>query len=37
MTVKERYEDAKARYAKLGVDTDKALEELKQYLKENEL
>ena len=28
MTVKERYEAAKERYAKLGVDTDKAIEEL---------
>lgn len=27
MTVQERYEDAKARYAALGVDTDRALEE----------
>ena len=28
MNVAERYEEAKARYAKLGVDTEKALEEL---------
>ena len=28
MTVTERYEDAKARYAKIGVDTDKALDAL---------
>ena len=27
MTVQERYEDAKARYAALGIDTDRALEE----------
>lgn len=30
MTVKERYEYAKARYAEIGVDTDKAIEVLKQ-------
>lgn len=30
MTIKERYESAKERYAKLGVDTDQALEALKQ-------
>ena len=30
MTVKERYEYAKARYAEIGVDTDKAIETLKQ-------
>ena len=29
MTIKERYEDAKARYAAIGVDTDAALETLK--------
>ena len=29
MTVKERYEAAKARYAELGIDTDKAIEILK--------
>lgn len=29
MTVKERYEEAKARYAAIGVDTDKAVEILK--------
>ncbi len=29
MTTKERYESAKARYAKVGVDTDKAIEVLK--------
>lgn len=27
MTTRERYEDAKARYAALGIDTDKAMEE----------
>ena len=30
MTVKERYEAAKERYAKLGVDTDKAISELEK-------
>lgn len=30
MTVKERYEYAKARYAEIGVDTEKAIEVLKQ-------
>lgn len=30
MYVKERYEDAKKRYEKAGVDTDKALEILKE-------
>ena len=29
MTTKERYESAKARYAKVGVDTDKAIQILK--------
>lgn len=29
MTVKERYESAKEIYAKIGVDTDKAIETLK--------
>ncbi|MCI6004289.1 MAG: L-rhamnose isomerase [Blautia sp.] len=29
MTIKERYEEAKARYAAIGVDTDKAVETLK--------
>ena len=29
MNVKERYESAKAMYAKIGVDTDAALERLK--------
>ena len=29
MTIKERYEEAKARYAAIGVDTDAALEALK--------
>ena len=29
MTIKERYEEAKARYAAIGVDTDAALETLK--------
>ena len=29
MTVKERYEAAKVRYAELGIDTDKAIEILK--------
>lgn len=29
MTIKERYEYAKARYAEIGVDTDKAIETLK--------
>ena len=30
MTVKERYESAKEIYAKIGVDTDKAIETLKK-------
>ena len=29
MSTKTRYEEAKAMYAKIGVDTDKALEQLK--------
>ena len=29
MTLKERYEYAKEKYAKIGVDTDKAIEILK--------
>lgn len=31
MTVKERYESAKEIYAKIGVDTDKAIETLKKH------
>ena len=30
MTLKERYEYARAKYAELGVDTDKAIETLKK-------